>query len=40
LEEEHRLQGFENRMMKMIFGPKREKGGPWRKLHIDELHGL
>jgi hypothetical protein len=24
----------------MIFGPKREEDGSWRKLHNDELHGL
>jgi hypothetical protein len=23
-----------------IFGPKREEGGSWRKLHNDELHSL
>jgi hypothetical protein len=23
-----------------IFGPKREEGGLWRKLHNDELHNL
>jgi hypothetical protein len=24
----------------MIFRPKREEDGPWRKLHNDELHSL
>jgi hypothetical protein len=24
----------------MIFGPKREEDGSWRKLHNDELHNL
>jgi hypothetical protein len=24
----------------MIFGPKREEDGSWRKLHNDELHSL
>jgi hypothetical protein len=24
----------------MIFGPKREEDGSWRKFHSDELHGL
>jgi hypothetical protein len=24
----------------MIFGPKREEDGSWRKLHYDELHSL
>jgi hypothetical protein len=40
LGEEHRLRVFENRVLKKIFGPKREEGGSWRKLHNDELHSL
>jgi hypothetical protein len=39
LKEEHRLRVFENRVLR-IFGPKREEGGSWRKLHNDELHSL
>jgi hypothetical protein len=40
LREEHRLRRvFENRALR-IFGPKREEGGSWRKLHNDELHSL
>jgi hypothetical protein len=39
LGEEHRLRVFENRVLR-IFGPKREEGGSWRKLHNDELHDL
>jgi hypothetical protein len=31
---------FENRMLRRIFGPKREEDGSWRKLHNDELHSL
>jgi hypothetical protein len=31
---------FENRVLRRIFGPKREEDGLWRKLHNDELHGL
>jgi hypothetical protein len=27
-------------VLRKIFGPKREKDGSWRKLHIDELHSL
>jgi hypothetical protein len=27
-------------VLRKIFGPKREEGGPWRKLHNDELHSL
>jgi hypothetical protein len=38
LREEHRLRVFENRVLRRIFGPKREEDGPWRKLHNDELH--
>jgi hypothetical protein len=26
--------------LRRIFGPKREEGGSWRKLHNDELHSL
>jgi hypothetical protein len=40
LEEEHRLRVFENRVLRKIFGPKREVNGSWRKLHNDELHSL
>jgi hypothetical protein len=40
LGKEHRLRGFENRVMRRIFGPKREEDGSWRKLHNDELHSL
>jgi hypothetical protein len=38
--EEHRLRVFENRVLRKIFGPKREEVGSWRKLHSDELHSL
>jgi hypothetical protein len=27
-------------VLRRIFGPKREEGGSWRKLHNDELHSL
>jgi hypothetical protein len=41
LREEHRLRVFENRVLRRIFGPKRnEVTGGWRKLHNEELHGL
>jgi hypothetical protein len=30
---------FENRVLRRIFGPKRDEvTGEWRKLHIEELH--
>jgi hypothetical protein len=31
---------FENRVLRMIFRPKREEDSSWRKLHNDELHNL
>jgi hypothetical protein len=40
LREEHRLRVFENRVLRRIFGLKREEDGSWRKLHNDELHNL
>jgi hypothetical protein len=40
LREEHRLRVFENRVLRRIFGPKREENVSWRKLHNDELHNL
>jgi hypothetical protein len=40
LREEQRLRVFENRVLRKIFGPKREEDGSWRKLHNDELHSL
>jgi hypothetical protein len=40
LGEEQRLGVFENRVLRRIFGPKREENGSWRKLHNDELHDL
>jgi hypothetical protein len=40
LREEHRLRVSENRVLRKIFGPKREEDGSWRKLHNDELHSL
>jgi hypothetical protein len=39
-EEEHRLRFPENRVLRGIFGPKREEDGSWRKLNNDELHSL
>jgi hypothetical protein len=40
LREDHRLRVFENRVLRRIFGPKREEDGSWKKLHNDELHRL
>jgi hypothetical protein len=40
LRKEHRLVVFENRVLRRIFGPKREEDGSWRKLNNDEIHSL
>jgi hypothetical protein len=41
LREEHRLRVFENRVLRRIFGPKRDEvTGEWRKLHNEELHNF
>jgi hypothetical protein len=41
LREEHRLRLFENRVLRRIFGPKRDEvTGGWRKLPNEELHNL
>jgi hypothetical protein len=39
--EERKLGVFENRVLKRIFGPKRDEvTGEWRKLHNEELNDL
>jgi hypothetical protein len=39
LREEHRLRVLENRVLRRIFGPKKDGvTGGWRKLHNEELH--
>jgi hypothetical protein len=41
LREGHRLRVFENRMLRRIFGPKRDEvTAEWTKLHNEELHDL
>jgi hypothetical protein len=41
LREDRRLRVFENRVLRRIFGSKRDQvTGKWRKLHNEELHGL
>jgi hypothetical protein len=41
LREEHRLREFENRVLREIFGPKRDEvAGGWRKLHNEKLRDL
>jgi hypothetical protein len=41
LREDHRLRVFENRMLRRIFGPKRDDlTGEWSRLHNEELDDL
>jgi len=41
LREERRLSVFQNRVLRRIFGPKRDEvTGEWRKLHNEELNDL
>jgi hypothetical protein len=41
LREEQRLRVFENRVLRTIFGPKRDDlTGEWRRLHSKELNDL
>jgi hypothetical protein len=41
LREERRLRVFENRVLRRMFGSKRDEvTGEWRKLHNEELHDL
>ena len=34
------LRVFENRILRRIFGHKRDENGEWRRLHNEELHSL
>ena len=41
LREERRLRVFENRVLRRVFGPKRDEViGEWKKLHNEELRDL
>jgi len=41
LREEHRLRVYDNRVLRRIFGTKREgMAGGWRRLHNEGLHNL
>ena len=41
LREERRLRVFENRVLRRVFGPKRDEvTGDWRKLHNEELNDM
>jgi hypothetical protein len=41
LKEERRLKVFENKVLRKVFGPKRDEvTGEWRKLHNEEQNDL
>jgi len=41
LREERKLRVFENKVLRRIFGPRRDEVmGDWRRLHIEELNDL
>jgi hypothetical protein len=41
IREEHKLRVFQNRVLRRIFGPKKDEvAGGWRKLHNKALHDL
>ena len=41
MREERRLRVFENRVLRRVFGPKRDEvTGEWRKLYNEELSDL
>ena len=41
LREESMVRVFENRVLRRVFGPKRDEvTGEWRKLHNEELNDL
>ena len=41
LREERKLRMFENRVLRILFGPKRDEvTWEWRKLHNEELNDL
>ena len=35
-----KLRVFKNRILRRIFGPKRDENGEWRRLHNEALHSL
>ena len=38
---ERRLREFENRVLRKIFGPKRDEViGKWRRIHNEELYAV
>ena len=41
MRDEHRLRANENKVLRKIYGPKRDEvRGTWRRLHNEKLHEL
>ena len=40
LREGHRMRAFENKILRRVFGSRRDENGEWRRLHNRELHSL
>ena len=40
LREECRVMVFVNRILRRIFGPKRDANGEWRRIHNEQIHSL
>ena len=40
LRKECRVRVFENMILRLIFGSKRDENGEWRTLHNEELHSF
>ena len=41
MREDRRLRVFENRVLREVYGPKRDEvTGEWRRLHNEELNDL
>ena len=40
LREECMLRVFANRILRRVFGPKRDENGDWRRLHAKQLQSL
>ena len=40
MREDKRLQAFENKVLRKIFGPKKDETGEWRRLHNGEFHDI
>jgi len=40
IREECRIRVFKNKILRQIFGPKRDENGEWRRLHNEKLHSF